>query len=164
MTIMRVSLAGASLSSEAKERLARRLIDAFAKVEVGNVSPEIRAGFVVRFEEVSPDDLYMGERPMVEASEARRAAIVSAHVMAGPWNAAMKADLFARIEEAVRDVAGMPRPPGGADFWMTIVEVPEGAWGLGGRPVSIGSLAPVFAPEQQARIREQLAALTEGTA
>ena len=56
----------------------------------------------------------------------------------------MKRELFARLEAAVRDVAEMPKRGAGSDFWMTFVEVPEGGWGLGGRAVSIGELAPVF--------------------
>lgn len=156
MTIMRVTLAGTRLDAEAKGHLASRLIQAFAEVEVGRDSPEIRNGFLVLYEQVDPEDLWMGTQPMVAASPVGRAAVVSAHVMAGPWTPAMKADLFARIEEAVRDVAEMPRPSGGADFWMTFVEVPEGSWGLGGNPVSIGKLAPVFTPERQERIQTYL--------
>jgi phenylpyruvate tautomerase PptA (4-oxalocrotonate tautomerase family) len=157
MTIMRVSLVGTELSRSQKESLANRLIEAFALVEVGRDTPEIRNGFLVRFEEIASEDLWMGQRPMAEATPSGKAALIETHVMAGPWNEEMKADLFARLEEIVRDVAGMPRSSGGADFWMTFVEVPEGGWGLGGRPVSIGRLAPVFLPDRQERIGTHLA-------
>ena len=53
----------------------------------------------------------------------------------------------------------MPREETGINFWMTFVEIPEGAWGVGGRPVSIGSLAPVFAKDRQLRIEEYLTAI-----
>jgi phenylpyruvate tautomerase PptA (4-oxalocrotonate tautomerase family) len=162
MTIMRVSLVGTELSASQKETLANRLIEAFAIVEVGRDAPEIRKGFLVRFEEVAPEDLWMGEWPMAEATPSGKAALIEAHVMAGPWNPEMKADLFARLEEIVRDVAGMPRGSGGTDFWMTFVEVPEGGWGLGGRPVSIGRLAPVFLPDRAARIEAHLAGRGRG--
>jgi hypothetical protein len=82
--------------------------------------------------------------------------MIDTRVMAGPWNDAMKARLFERLEPIVREVAEMPKEGAGADFWMTIVEVPEGAWGFGGRPVSIGTLAPVFSEDRQARIRAHL--------
>jgi phenylpyruvate tautomerase PptA (4-oxalocrotonate tautomerase family) len=156
VTIMRVSLAGAPLEADQKRELAERLIGAFAEVEVGRDSPQIREGFVVHFEALAASDLWMGGRPMIEAGSSGRAAIVTTQVMAGPWNDAMKAALFARIEQAVRDVAQMPRAGSGADLWMTFVEVPEGSWGLGGRPVSIERLAPVFSDDRQARIRAYL--------
>jgi hypothetical protein len=82
--------------------------------------------------------------------------MIDTRVMAGPWNDAMKARLFERLEPIVREVAEMPKEGAGADFWMTIVEVPEGAWGFGGRPVSIGTLAPVFSEDRRARIRAHL--------
>ena len=157
MTIMRVSLVGTELSEAAKETMAKRLIEAFALVEVGHDSPEIRKGFLVHFERVATGDLWMGDRPMAEAGESGKAAVISTQVMAGPWNREMKQELFARIEEIVRDVAEMPRTGNGAEFWMTFVEVPEGGWGLGGRSVSIERLAPVFAEDRQKRIRAYLA-------
>ena len=82
--------------------------------------------------------------------------MVDARVMAGPWNDEMKARLFERLEAILRDAADMPKTGNGADFWMTIVEVPEGAWGLGGRTVSIERLAPVFSEDRQERIRAHL--------
>jgi hypothetical protein len=106
---------------------------------------------------VGSDDLWLGDRPMVEAGPSGRAAVIQAQVMAGPWTNAMKADLFARLESAVRDVVEMPKRGAGSDFWMTFVEVPEGGWGLGGRSVSIGDLAPVFSEDRQQRIRAYLA-------
>ena len=157
MTIMRVSLAGTPLSELEKQELAKRLIGAFAEVEVGRDSPQIREGFVVHFESLDPSDLWMGERPMVDAGSSGRAALITTQVMAGPWNDAMKSELFERIEEIVREVARMPRAGNGADLWMTFVEVPEGSWGLGGRPVSIERLAPAFVDDRQGRIRPYLA-------
>ena len=125
MTIMRVSLVGTSLSEQQKESMANRLIEAFATVEVGHAAPAVRNGFLVLFESLGRTDLWMGQRPMAEATESGKAAVVSVHVMAGPWNAEMKSELFAKIEEVVRDVAEMPREGAGTDVWMTIVEVPE---------------------------------------
>ena len=74
----------------------------------------------------------------------------------------MKGQLFDKIEEVVREVAEMPREGAGSNFWMTIVEVPEGAWGVGGRRVSIEALAPVFAEDRQQRIKEHMATLRPG--
>ena len=160
MTIMRVSLVGVSLSDQQKETMANRLIEAFAMVEVGHAAPAVRNGFLVLFEPLGRTDLWMGQRPMAEAAESGKATVVAVQVMAGPWNAEMKSELFAKIEEVVRGVAEMPREGAGADFWMTIVEVPEGAWGVGGKTVSINTLAPVFAEDRQRRIEEYLAAST----
>jgi len=61
-----------------------------------------------------------------------------------------------RLEAIVRDVADMPKQGTGSDFWMTIVEVPDGAWGVGGRPVSIAQLAPIFTDDRQEHIRKYL--------
>lgn len=156
MTIMRVSLSGTTLSDAQKEVLAARLIDAFAAIEVGHAAPEVEAGFVVLFETLERTDLWMGKRPMADATASGRAAIVSAQVMAGPWNDEMKRDLFRTIEGVVRDAAEIPKEGNGANFWMTIVEVPEGGWGLGGRPVSIAKLAPVFQEDRRERIGRYL--------
>lgn len=112
----------------------------------------------MQFKELDRTDLWMGERPMADGSASGKAAVVSAHVMAGPWNPEMKSELFARIEEVVRDVADMPKEGAGTNVWMTFVEVPEGSWGVGGRPVSIESLAPVFAEDRQQRIKDHLVA------
>src|SRR5688572_28556886 len=118
MTILRIALAGSKLAQEKKDELARRLIDAFAEVEVGHSSPEIQDGFVVLFERVAERDLWRGARPMVEAGKEGKAAVISAHVMAGPWDRSMKREIISRVEEIVRDVAGMPRTGTGADIWM----------------------------------------------
>lgn len=156
MTMMRVSLVGVELSAEEKQTLARRLISTFAEVEVGQDVPAVHVGFLVHFEQVQPEDLYMGDAPMADAGGHGRAAVVTTRVMAGPWTDEMKAELFARIEDVIRDAADMPKSGNGSDFWMTILEVPEGGWGYGGQPVSIGSLAPVFTEDRQERIRAYL--------
>ena len=57
----------------------------------------------------------------------------------------------------MRDVAEMPKEGTGANLWMTIVEVPEGSWGVGGLPVSIERLSPVFEVDRQQRIKNHLA-------
>ena len=56
----------------------------------------------------------------------------------------------------------MPKRGAGSDFWMTFVEVPEGAWGLGGRAVSIADLAPIFKEDRQERIGAYLAGVNAG--
>ena len=63
MTIMRVSLVGPTLTDSQKEIMSNRLIDAFARVEVGREAPEVRSGFLVHFEQVARTDLWMGQRP-----------------------------------------------------------------------------------------------------
>ncbi len=163
MTIMRVGIAGVELPGEAKQELAQRLIDAFCAVEVGSDVEAARVGFMVRFESLAVDDLWVGDRPMVEAGPSGRAAVIQAQVMAGPWNPAMKEELFARLEDAVRETVDMPKKGAGSDFWMTFVEVPEGAWGLGGRAVSIADLAPIFNEDRQERIGAYLAGSGAGS-
>ena len=56
MTIMRVSLVGTTLSDQQKETMANRLIEAFAKIEVGHAAPEVKNGFLVQFEQLARTD------------------------------------------------------------------------------------------------------------
>ena len=157
MTIIRVDLIGTALEAEKKSELASRMISAFCEVEVGRDVEGAHGGFVVQVNEASADSVFMGDAPMVSASDAGRAAVITIQVMAGPWTDGMKAAVFERLEKIVRDVADLPKQGLGADVWMTIVEVSEGGWSLGGRPVSIGKLAGVFTEDRQQRIREYLA-------
>ncbi len=157
MTIMRVALIGVELTPDRKAELARRLIAAFCEVEVGRDVSAAHGGFVVQIDEVRPGNVFMGDAPMTAASAVGRAAIVTAQVMSGPWSDEMKSSLFERLETVVREVAEIPRQGAGADVWMTIVEIPEGGFALGGRPVSIARLAPVFSEDRQDRIRAYLA-------
>lgn len=152
MTIIRAACVGIDLTPELKARLADRVIGAFATVEVGQDNAMVRAGFVMMFETCQPDDIWNGSLPMANVSSAGRAVIIQTQVMAGPWTPDMKAQLYERVESILRDELDMPRPRGGGDIWMTIVEVPEGGWGVGGKPVSIGALAPAFAEDRRARI------------
>ncbi len=156
MTTIRISTAGEPLTSEQKAHLADRVTEAFAQVEVGNDSPRIRKGFLVQFESLAEDDLWLGADQATVLSPSNRVALVTVRVMAGPWNAAMKADLFERIEKILREVAVMPKGADGSDIWMTFLEVPEGGWGLGGRAVSISAIAPVFKQDRQERIKAYL--------
>ena len=156
MTIMRVSYVGAQLAVEKKQELASRLIEAFARVEVGQSNPAVHGGFLVHFEAVDATDLYVGDAPMAKASEVGRSVLVTTQVMAGPWTDEMKSEIFGEVETVLRDALDMPRKEPGSDFWMTITEVPEGGWGYGGRPASIAALAPVFTEDRQARIRDYL--------
>ena len=123
MTMMRVGLVGQSLSSEQKQALASRLIAAFARVEVGLENPAVHVGFLVQFEHLVADDLYMGDAPMAAAGATGRAVVITTRVMAGPWTPEVKAQIFEEIEAVVRDELDMPRQDPGADFWMTILEV-----------------------------------------
>ena len=157
MTIMHLTLIGTKLTQTQKAQLADRLMGDFATVEVGEDSPLARTGFVVDIDEREPGDVFMGDAPMTAAGPSGRAAILKAQVMAGPWNDAMKAELHQRLEAIMRDVADMPKAGRGAEFWMTIVEVEEGGWSLGGKPVSIADIAPVFVEDRKARIKDYLA-------
>ncbi|MBI5582783.1 MAG: hypothetical protein HY892_03070, partial [Deltaproteobacteria bacterium] len=96
MTIMRVSVVGMTLDSATKSNLAKRLIEEFATVEVGRFSEQIAAGFTLQLEELAADSLWMGLKPAIQSHPSGKAVVISAQVMAGPWNAAMKTELFAR--------------------------------------------------------------------
>jgi phenylpyruvate tautomerase PptA (4-oxalocrotonate tautomerase family) len=156
MTIIRAGVAGMRLDPPVKANLAKRLITEFAGVEVGHFSEPVAAGFTVQIDEIAPDSLWIGLKPAVEIHKSGKAVIISAQVMAGPWNAAMKEELFARLDAGVREVLEIP--PGGSGFnvWITITEIEEGSFGVGGKPVSIARLAPFFTSDRQQRITKYL--------
>lgn len=156
MTAINLALAGQPLSRDDKSEIANRITEAFAQVEVGNDSPMIRTGFMIKFERIEEDDLWVGARTAVSASPSKRAALVTVRVMSGPWTDGMKAELFDRVEKILREVAEMPKEGSGSDIWMTFLEVPEGSWGLGGQTVSIEALSPLFTADRQSRIRKYL--------
>jgi len=157
MTAINVNLAGDLLTPDEKARIAERMTEAFAQVEVGNDSPMIRGGFMVHFEGAGADDLYVGGRPIASAGRENRSALVTIRVMAGPWNAAMKQQLSARLDAVLREEAGLVQSEAGGHVWTTIVEVPDGGWGVNGAGVTIAQFEPVFAEEQKRRISKYLA-------
>lgn len=44
--------------------MANRLIEAFAKVEIGHAAPAVKNDFLVLFEPLGRTDPWMGEQPM----------------------------------------------------------------------------------------------------
>ncbi len=159
MTIIRAAFSGVELTSELRARLADRVIGAFAEVECGQDNPLIRGGFLMMFESMGADDVWNGSSPMAKLNPSGKAVVIQTQVMAGPWTAEMKADLYERVQTILREEIEMPRPKGGGDIWMTFVEVPEGGWGVGGRAVSVGKLAPAFTTDRRERIERYLAGL-----
>lgn len=119
MTTINLSMAGLPLSQEDEAVLADRITEAFANVEVGIDSSLIRTGFLLKFEEVNEDDLWIGSQRAVSASPSKRAALVTVRVMAGPWTKEMKAELFGRVETILREVAKMPKSGNGSVYiWI----------------------------------------------
>ena len=157
MTIIRVSVAGMKLSSKIKANLAERLITEFASVEVGRFSEQIAAGFTVHIEEIASDSLWIGLKSVVETHKSGIAVVITAQVMAGPLNAAMKEELFARVGVAVGEVLEIPKSKGGSNVWITVTEIEEGSCGVDGKAVSIEQLIPFFTVERQQRIIQHLA-------
>jgi phenylpyruvate tautomerase PptA (4-oxalocrotonate tautomerase family) len=157
MTMIRVDLVGVELTRDQKADCTDRLTEAWATVEVGEDSALARTGFMVIYEHFKAEDVWVGTAPLVDAGPSGKAAVVTANVMSGPWTDAMKAELFAATETIVRDVAEIERADSGWDFWMTITEVPDGGWSLGGRPVSIRDIAGIFTEDRQQRIAKYLA-------
>ena len=156
MTIMRVSIAGITLQPAIKANLAKRLIEAFATVEVGQFSEAIAAGFTLQLEEVETDSLWMGLKPAIETHPSAKAVVIDARVMAGPWNAAMKEELFASLDTVVREVLEIPTSDPGTNIWITLSEIPKDSFCVGGKVVSISQLSPFFTSDRQQRISEYL--------
>ena len=156
MTIMRVSVTGIKLQPEIKADLARRLIEEFATVEVGQFSEAIAAGFTVQLEELEPENLWMGLHPAGKAHPSGKFIVITAQVMAGPWNLEMKKEVISRLDHAVREILEIPSKNPGTNIWVTIVEIPNGSFGVGGKVVSISELSPFFTEDRQKRIHEYL--------
>ena len=162
MTMVRVTTVGVDLTTDQKASIADGVTGAFAAVEVGNDSDLIRKGFTVLFESLASDDMWLGANAAATLSPANRAALITVRVMAGPWTDPMKTELFERVERIVREVGEIPRGDDGSGIWMTLIEVPDGGWGVAGSPVSIRDFAPLFAEDRQARIHAYLDRLDSG--
>ena len=156
MTIMRVSVAGIKLTPAIKSTLAKRLIKEFAKVEVGNFSEIVASGFMAQIEEVDADSLWLGLNPAVNTHPSAIAVIITAQVMAGPWNEGMKKELFVKLDAAVREVLEIPDCGNNSNVWMTITEIPKESFGVGGEVVSIAQLSSFFSEDRQERINDYL--------
>lgn len=153
MTILDVRTTGIDLDAATKERIAGRMVAAFAEVEVGHDDPSAHAGFMVLFDSVADDDMYIGGRRAGVASGTGRGCVVRAQVMAGPWDEDLRKAAVAAVGSVLTDELGLS----GTELWMTLTEIPEGSWGYGGRPLSIEAIAPLFSPERQATITAHLA-------
>lgn len=162
MTIVRAGFVGVDLTPELKQRLADRIIGAFNEVEVGKDNPAVRSGFLLIFERFGADDVWNGSQPFAQVNPSGKAAVIQTQVMAGPWTNEMKAELFDRVQRVLREEAGIPEAPRGWDIWMTFTEIPEGSWGVGGKAVSIRSIAPAFTEDRRERIQSYLAQLESG--
>ena len=156
MTIMRVSVAGVKVTPEMKSTLAKRLIKEFATVEVGSFSEIIASGFMAQIEEVDADSLWLGLNQAVDTHPSAISVIIAAKVMAGPWNEAMKKELFAKLDTAVREILEIPESSNKSNIWMTITEIPKDSFGVGGEVVSIAQLSPFFSEDRQERIKDYL--------
>jgi len=84
------------------------------------------------------------------------AVIITAQVMAGPWNEAMKKELFVNLDAAVREILEIQDSDNKSNVWMTITEIPKDSFGVGGKVVSIAQLSRFFSQDRQERIIEYL--------
>lgn len=157
MTAININIAGDPLTREEKARIADRMSEAFAQVEVGNDSPMIRSGIMTHFEEVGTDNLWVGANPIAAPGPSNRSALISIRVMAGPWNANMKQDLIGRLNKILREEAGLVQSETGGHVWNTFVEVADGGWGVNGAGVTISQFGPLFADDRKKRISDYLA-------
>jgi len=153
---MRVSVAGVKLTPTIKSNLAKRLIKEFSKVEVGRFSEIIASGFMAQIEEVDADSLWLGSNMAVNTHPSAIAVIITAQVMAGPWNEAMKKELFVNLDVAVREILEIQDSDNKSNVWMTITEIPKDSFGVGGKVVSIAQLSRFFSQDRQERIIEYL--------
>ncbi len=161
MTMVRVTSLAGALGDDDREKLGERLTNAVLEVETGKDTPEARAGVMVQFEELPAGHWFHGGRAAEDLYEKNGIFWVTATVMEGPWTAELKADLVARLAGGLRDVAG---PAEKQAVWITVHEVPDGAWSVNGRAVGIEQFLWAFEPDRQATIRKLLETKGEGAA
>jgi phenylpyruvate tautomerase PptA (4-oxalocrotonate tautomerase family) len=83
-----------------------------------------------------PEEVYVGGRP---AAAPRYRFVAS--VPEGQFNAERRQALTEAITEAVLDAEGGAHPRDPMRVWVFTLEVPEGAWGGGGRVVGLADIA-----------------------
>ena len=155
MTIVRVISLEGALGGEDRARLGEKLTEAVLEVETGKDTPEARPGVMVQFQDLPAGHWFHGGRP-AEALYAKNGIFsVSATVMQGPWTSELKAELSSRLAAALRDVVGVAQPQA---IWITVHEVPDGAWSVNGAVVRIEQLLWAFQADRQATIQDFLAA------
>jgi len=136
MPMLDVTIPEGALAPEAERTLIARLTDIFLEAEGADpANPVARAiawVFVHR-----PADVYVAGEP--EADPHYR---VVAHVPEGQWTDEGRADLVARVTDAILDAEEGTRPRDPMRVWVFPLEIPDGAWGGAGR---INRLADIVA-------------------
>jgi len=153
MTVVRVTSLEGALRAEDRRLLGEKLTAAVLEVETGKDTPESRPGVMVQFEELPELSWFHGGKAAEDLYEKQGIFGVTAIVMQGPWTSALKAELSSRLAAALRDVARVPEKHA---IWITVHEVPDGAWSVNGRTVRIEQLIWAFESDRQATIRALL--------
>ena len=156
MTVVRVSTLEGTLGGEAKSALAESFTRTVLDVEVQADNDVVRQGVIVHFEALSPADWYLGGKSVADVDSFDRFFWITLHVMAGPWDDGMKAEIFQRFSKAIGEVETAGDPP--RDYvWLSVHEVPDGAWGLNGDALRISAIEHLFSATRQGAIRRPVA-------
>ena len=150
MTVVRVTSMAGALRAEDRRELGEKLTSAVLEVETGKDTPEARPGVMVQFEELSESSWFHGGQAAEDLYDRNGIFWVTAIVMQGPWTSALKAELSSRLAAALRDVSEVPEKHA---IWITVHEVPDGAWNVNGNTVRIEQLIWAFESDRQATIR-----------
>ena len=150
MTVVRVTSMTGALGAEARRELGEKLTSAVLEVETGKDTPEARPGVMVQFEELAESSWFHGGRAAEDLYDKNGIFWVTAIVMQGPWTSALKAELSSRLAAALREVSEVPEKHA---IWITVHEVPDGAWNVNGNTVRIEQLIWAFESDRQATIR-----------
>ena len=154
MTIVRVISLEGALSGEDRAGLGEKLTTAVLEVETGKDTPEARPGVMIQFQELPAGHWFHGGRPAEDLYAKNGIFSVTATVMQGPWTRDLKAELSSRLAAALRDAVGAADRQA---VWITVHEVPDGAWSVNGAVVGIEQLLWAFEPDRQSTIRRFLA-------
>lgn len=142
MPLVQVNLPKNSLSSEQRAQLAEEMTSVLLLIEGGVDNPEGRAIAYVIFNEIDPDDWFVGGRLDDTYVYPGGRFIFDVTVPQGSCNQERKNAVHAAINDALLRVLSIPKESGaGASAWVLINEVREGHWGTGGRMIGIRRIA-----------------------
>jgi phenylpyruvate tautomerase PptA (4-oxalocrotonate tautomerase family) len=131
MPMLDVTIAEGALSAESEQQLLAKLTDVLLEHEGADPSdPKVRSIAWVMLHR--PAAIFVAGEPEREPHYR-----IVASVPEGQFDDQRRQAMVAAVTEAVLDAEAGARPRDPGRVWVFPVEVPEGAWGAGGRVVGL---------------------------
>jgi phenylpyruvate tautomerase PptA (4-oxalocrotonate tautomerase family) len=155
MPVIQLQYPQSALDTERKAQLAGRLTEVLLTME-GGARTAGGVGFAsVLFTEVPQGDWWTGGRPDDTFVHAPGKFLAHVSIPEGYMSQAHKTEVHVAVHAAIVDCAGGSREPQhGASVLVIIDEVVEGNWGVGGKTISLATIAEaVGLPKQGERFQ-----------